>query len=183
MRLVAVISIWIVILGGLALYMQSRYVLSPSPENVYEIQPAPGVYTLEVIPTFDAQGGIDPFGEQLIAKPAFTLLLRGDEIVRHEESMQAAVPTTVTWDTERWPLQVGDNEFFIELPTPQRDEFAVDAEENVEKVYGVRLRLLRDGAEVDSQTLWSEPGKPVKGAMFIKLDSLPGASHEGEHAT
>lgn len=183
MRLLAVIAIWIVILGGLALYMQSRDVFSPAPENVYEIQPAPGVFTLEVIPTFDAQGGVDPFGEELTSKPSLILLLRDEEIVRFEQPMPAAIPTTITWDLEKWPLEEGDNEFFIEMLTPQRDEFAVDSEDNVEAVYGVRLRLLRDGVEVDRQTLWSEPGKPVKGAMFIKLDRLSGASHEGEHAT
>ena len=65
--------------------------------------------------------------------------------------------------------------------TPKRDEFAVDNSAVVDKVHGVRLRLLRDGAEVDSTTLWSEPGRPVEGAMFIELNASEGVDHDGTH--
>jgi hypothetical protein len=183
MRPLAVILIWVVILGGLALYMQSREVFSPPPEHVYEIQPAPGVFTLEVIPTFDAEGGGGDFAIEKVDQPAFTLLLRGNEIVRYDDPMQAAQKTIIQWNLEKWPLEVGDNEFFIEMPAPQRDAFAVEDSAAENAVYGVRLRLLRDGAEVDSKTLWSEPGGPVQGAMFIELDRLPATNDQNEHST
>ena len=188
MRPLAVILIWVVILGGLALYMQSRHYLVPSDDSGYVIQPAPGIFTLEVMPTFDAQGGVDPYGETLDPQPSFTLLLRGKEIVSYEQSIQAGLPTTIPWDPDKWPLEVGDNEFFIEVPTPttKQDDFAIDPKEELattNKVYAVRLRLLRDGAEVDSKTLWSEPGKKVAGTMFITLDALPDATDEDHHAT
>ena len=197
MRPLAVILIWVVILGGLGIYMQSREYFSPREEQEYEIEPAPGEFTLEVTPTFDATGGVDPYALDPAPQPAFTLKLDGVEIVRREEPMRAAHPTTIQWDLEKWPLVVGKNEFFIDMPTPQRgddsdaDDFSLDlddseeadADHGVNAVYGVRLRLLRDGAEVDSQTLWSEPGKPVKGKMFIELDRPPSADPHHEHTT
>ena len=166
--------------------MQARRYLAPPPAYVYAIQPAPGEFTLEVTPTFDAQGGVDAFGETLDVQPSFVLSLRGNEVVRYEEPIQAALPTSIKWDNEKWPLEVGKNEFFIDILTPQRneDEFGLNIDDDTDaanRVYAVRLLLLRDGAEVSSQTLWSEPGQPVKGKMFIELDAQPDTHHDDAH--
>lgn len=174
MRLLAVILIWVAILGGLALYMQSRKFFSPTEENVYVIQPAPGEFTLEVTPTFDAQGGVDPFALDPVAQPAFVLSLRGKEIVSYDETALAGQPIEVSWDSEDAPLEVGGNEFHIKMTTPTAD---------ANTVYGVRLRLLRDGAEVDSRTLWSQPGSPVDGVFPIQLDQPVTTDHEEPQAS
>ena len=174
MRPLAVILIWVVILGGLAIYMQSRQYFSPPEGNIYVIQPAPGKFSLEITPTFEAAGGVDPFALEPVAKPAFVLSLRGLEIVRYAETIPAGRSVEVTWDLDSSPLEVGGNEFHVQTTTPPADPNAV---------HGVRLRLLRDGAEVDSRTLWSQPGKPVEGVFPIQLDRPWADDREHAHAS
>ena len=172
MRPLAVILVWVVILGGLAVYMNTRDYLNPRTEHVYEIQPAPGEFILEVTPTFDVQGGVDDFSLDATSQPAFVVSLGGEDIITHEQSARAGIPIALKWDTDRTPLEVGKNEFHIEMTTPA---------DEIDVAHGVRLRLLRDGAEVAASTLWAEPGLPVKGILPIQLDDSPATEHDDSH--
>jgi len=161
MRPVLAILVWVVILGGLYGYMRFRDRLAPRPEEVFRVSPAPGNFSVELTPTFDAQGGVDPFALDPVAKPAIVLWLNGTEIVRYEQTARAGIPVEFTWDTDEVPLELEKNEFRIQVRTPG---------DNPNAVRGVRLRLLRDGAEVASETLWSEPGQPVDGVVRINIE-------------
>ena len=169
MRLAAVILVWVVILGGLALYMRTRQHLTPQENTGYVIQPAPGKFTLELTPTFEARGGVNDFALEPVEQAAFVLSLGGKEIVSYAQTMPAGVPQEITWDTEQHPLVLEKNEFHIRTTTTPED---------ISMIHGMRLRLLRDGEEIDRHTLWSQPGRPVEGVFPIYLEG----SAESEHA-
>ena len=162
MRPLAVILVWVIIIGGLAVYMRTRDHFNSPPEHAYEIEEAPGEFTLELTPTFDAQGGVDEFALEPVEQPAFVLSLGKREITSYEKTARAGVPIEITWDTDAIPVEVGENEFHIRMTTPTDDE---------QVAHGARLRLLRDGAEVGSQTIWARPGHPVEGVFLIRLET------------
>jgi hypothetical protein len=171
MRPLYVLVVWVVILGGLWLYTTARNAVDRAVPTAVEIQPAPGNYELELTPTFDAIGGVDPFALEPTAKPAIVARLNGQEIVRFEQTAASGIPQRFTWDTERSPVQVGKNEVYVELSSPQGDASAFR---------GVRVRLLRDEAPIADEMLWSQPGAPVQGAVPIDVPATAMDEHKSE---
>jgi hypothetical protein len=167
MRPFLVVLIWVVILGGLTLYMRTRDSLRPKEQQTLVVKPPPGVYEVELTPTFDVQGGEDAFALNPEKKPALVLLLNGREIARVEEPLPAGVPQSYRWDQAKTPVAAGENEFKVELHAPP---------DSLQQVHGARLRLLRDGEVIGDQTLWSPAGAPLNDV--VRIDVVPAKTND-----
>ena len=156
MRILAVIAVWVVILGGVSLYMSSR------PEVTKAVAVAPkGIgggepFRLEVTPTFAAEA--DPFAlEGEAGETAFVVWLNGREVLRGPEKPQAGM-IVVLEPVEG--LIKGVNELYVEASPPVG--FGGES-------HGVRLRLLNSGVAVADETFWSEDGSRVTGVLRVDL--------------
>jgi hypothetical protein len=164
MRPFYALLVWVLILGGLWAYIEARDAFDQPATTAIHVQPAPGEYALELTPTFDATGGIDPFALEPTAKSAIVVRLNGREIVRFEENAPAGIPQRFTWNVDDAPVEVGRNELNVELSTPEGDARALR---------GVRVRLLRDDATIADEMIWSQPGAPVMGDVDLIVPPAP----------
>ncbi len=164
MRPVYALLVWVVILGGLWAYTAARDRFDRPSTTAVAIKPAPGNYELELTPTFDAVGGVDPFALETTARPAIVARLNGREIARFDETAQAGIPQRFTWNVNDAPVQIGKNEVYVELSSPAGDASAFR---------GVRVRLLRDDAAIADEMLWSQPGAAVAGAVRLSIAPSP----------
>ena len=63
-------------------------------------------------------------------------------------------------------MVAGQNEFFVQA-APQDTTTA--------RARAVRVRILRDGNPLADETLWSEPGEVVQGAVLVHVPAWVGA--------
>ncbi len=156
MRILAVITIWVVIIGGVSLYMGSRPEVTRAialvPEGIGSGEP----FRLEATPTFTAEA--DPFAlEEEAGEGAFVVWLNGGEVLKAAEESRAGVAVVLE------PVQgliKGVNELYVEASPP----VGFDGES-----YGVRLRLMHSGVAVAEETFWSEDGSRVTGVLRVDL--------------
>lgn len=167
MRPLYVLVVWVVILGGLWLYTAARDAVSPSSTPAIEIQPAPGIYELELTPTFDAAPAVDPFATDTGVQPTVKVSLRGRQIVRYDEPIKSGIPLRFSWDTRATPLELEKNELLVELLTPPQDSTMIG--EEAKGLRGVRVHLLRDGETIADEMIWSQPGAPVVGDVDLVI--------------
>ena len=154
MRPLLAILVAVVILGGLQAYMRWR----PRPQTT-RVDPvtriAGGNFDLEVALTFAA--GPDPFALDLDAAESVVITLAGRDLLR-ETSPIAAGETLRVRDIKG--IVAGPNEFHVR---------AFAQQENADLIRGLRVRLLRDNLPIAEQSLWSEPGQPVEGAILVDV--------------
>jgi hypothetical protein len=79
--------------------------------------------------------------------------------LRVDEPISAGAPVVVEHVSG---IVAGANEFFVEA---QPGDDALGA------AHALRVRVLRDGNPIAEQTLWSEPGLPVRGTVRIDIPS------------
>lgn len=166
MRFALTALIWMIMVGGLSLYIQQRdRRLPPAIQTpVTEAVPTDD-YALEITPTFSPQP--DPFA--LTGDPAAsaTLVVRlGErELFRSEQALPAgktvAVPAVAG-------LIVGHNELYLQA-TPPLSEALMD--------HAVRVRLRQGNREIFDQTLWGVSGAKVVGTIPFTLDKSAEAGH------
>lgn len=170
MRFAIVISVWIVFLGGLALYMNQR---GEAPEaRTFEQAEADGVFALEITPSFDAEP--DPFAlnvDDSTDSAALQVRLAGDEVFRGGDSVIAGRPILVR------PIEgltLGKNEFYLEASPPMDDGG---------RSHAVRVRVFRDDRVFFERTFWSEPGGRVAATFVADLEAetVEGNERDGDH--
>jgi hypothetical protein len=118
---------------------------------------AAGIFTVEVTLTFAA--GPDPFALDLDDAPALVVSFRGRDLLRRTEEIPAGQPIRIE-SVEG--LVAGANEFYV-AATPTAQDAAV--------ARAIRVRILRDGATVAEQSLWSAPGESVNGIVVVDVDT------------
>lgn len=157
MRIPFVVLIWVVLVGGLSLYMRHRDAHTPVAGAGVTLNLAEGRYALEVTPTFAAES--DPFAlaSDTGDSPAVAVRMRGREIVRAGDAIRPGVPIRVD-DVQGFVA--GDNEVLVEASPPSDD---------AERRHFVHVRILRDGLPVAEETFWSEGGARVSGALRFSL--------------
>lgn len=167
MRIPFVILVWIVLVGGLSLYMRHRDAHAPVAGPGVTLDIAEGRYALEVTPTFSAEP--DPFAlaSDEGDSPAIAVRMRGREIVKAGDAVRPGVPIRVD-DVQGFVA--GDNEVLVEASPPGGE---------TEQRHFVHVRILRDGLPVAEETFWSEGGARVSGALRFSL--LGSAEDEHGH--
>jgi hypothetical protein len=167
MRIALTALIWLVMIGGLSLYIQQRdrRLASAAPLSAVETAAAED-YRLEITPTFAPQP--DPFALHGDPSAAATLVVRAGarELFRSEQALPAGRTVTVHPSAG---LVVGRNELYLRA-SPPLGEALMD--------HAVRVRLLQGSREVFDETLWGPGGANVAGAIAFTLDAPAEAEHD-----
>ncbi|MFH1116051.1 MAG: hypothetical protein V1792_19225 [Pseudomonadota bacterium] len=166
MRPALAVIIWVLLIGGLAVYMQSRETASVGA--AYKLHGAEGVFALRITTTFAAEP--DPFALQTERNeaPALLVKLNGSEILRITDRVDAGTPIEV----KPVPgLIDGRNEFYLEANPPLG---------SANLSYAVRVQLFRDGQLITERSLWSEPGARIASTVLISVTKEP-ASEDNPH--
>lgn len=168
MRFFLVAAIWLVLIGGLALYTYQRERLQPPPVAVEALREAPmEELTLELTPSFTTAA--DPFALKGEPAASATLLVRAAE--RELFRSDKPLPAGVTQTLHPVPgLVVGLNEIYVRA-VPQQGE-ALD--------HALRVRVRQGGKVLLDQTLWGEKGALVTGALPFELKEGGEGSHGHE---
>jgi len=142
------------LLGGLKLYMTVRPSRAVSASTKPETTAA-GRFALDVTLSFAA--GPDPFALESDNAPSLLVLHRGQEIIRENTVL---APGTIVRREDLASVAIGANEFFLRATPQDMNSLAARA---------VRLRVYRDGNPIAQETLWSEPGGAVEGAIVVNV--------------
>ncbi len=166
MRPLAAIVTSAVILGGLQLYMVLRERYRP-PAPTFVERFTEDAYGMELTLTFRAARDAFEFDDE---GPVLSVLFRGDIVFAADDAVDANVPVVV----DNIPgIVVGANEFVVHALTGGTDW---------DTSHAVRIRLLRNGLPIAEQTLWSDPGEPVRGTVFLDVpEALREDEHEDDH--
>jgi hypothetical protein len=147
------------ILGGLQLYMTYRP--QPRREPLQAEVTAAGRFDVELTLTFDA--GPDAFALDPTSAAALLVQLRGHDVLRRTDRIAAGTHVVVKSVAG---IVVGANEFYVQA-TPQDTTSPV--------ARALRVRVLRNGNPLSQQTLWSEPGDVIQGAIVVEVPAWSGA--------
>ncbi len=157
MRLVLVIAIWIVIVGGVWFYIDqrdSRIIDKAEAQQSY--QQVVDDFTLELTPTFGIES--DPFALQTeTAASALLVRLRGQDIYNSDATLARGETLRIG------PLHdfvSGNNELYLEA-SPPLNESSIS--------HALRVRLLRGETAVLDETLWADAGSKIAGNLPFVL--------------
>ena len=157
MRFALVAAIWLILVGGLALYTTEKERRQPPEVAEPVTQPVSAEsYTLEITPTFTSAS--DPFALQGDPAASATLVARlGErELLRLNTAVPAGKPVTVSPVPG---LVVGLNELYVRGVPPRGEPLD----------HAVRVRLLQGGRVVLDETLWGAKGANVTGSIPFSL--------------
>ncbi|MDQ7783278.1 MAG: hypothetical protein RDU20_10390 [Desulfomonilaceae bacterium] len=167
MRPAFVVVIWIALMGGLTLYMQSRETAVVGES--YELHAAEGAFALRITTTFPVEP--DPFALRTDDREASALLVKvnGKEILRRTDRVRPGEPIQL----EPVPgLTDGRNEFYLEANPPLDD---------ANLSYAIRAQLFRDGKLIADRSFWSEPGSRIASSFEVSLAKEPAVKdHDNE---
>jgi len=171
LRLIAAAAISTIILGGLTLFMERRERLSGEGTAVAQTTAATGKFSVDLTLSFTAAAA-DPFAvaaEVGGRQPVLKVQLNGQQLLSATtappagELIQIADPRGIV---------VGKNEFLVEADPPL---------DEANRAHAVRLRVLRDGAPIAEQTVWSEPGARLVARFEVVVPAAVKAAAEGRH--
>lgn len=166
MRLILVVAIWIVIVGGMWTYVWQRdasVVGAATEAPVLELSSQQ--YSLEITPTFSMEE--DPFAlntsdtgsEQLELRLNGNLVaLTNIQLERGQAQLINNVKGVVN----------GHNEIYLKA-SPPVSQFMLN--------HGIRVRLLENGASIVDHTIWNSQGSLVSGTIAFET----GLAEEDDH--
>ncbi|MFN2355761.1 MAG: hypothetical protein ABR512_14725 [Desulfopila sp.] len=167
MRFVLTALIWLLILGGLSLYIFQRDRRIQAPIQAPVMQEVAGQnFILEITPTFSPEA--DPFALQGEDGDSPSLVIRTSqrELFRAQADLERGVPVQVQ---PVHGLMEGRNELYLQ-GTPSLSEAHRD--------HAVRLRLFRDNRVVADETLWGHGGAGVAGTISFTLTTMAEGAHD-----
>jgi hypothetical protein len=167
MRIALTVLIWLLMVGGLSLYIQQRdRRLPPGIQTPTTEAESMEGYTLEITPTFSPEP--DPFALQRDPAASATLVvwLGERELFRSEQALPAGKTVSVHPVAG---LVVGRNELYLQAGPPL-SEALMD--------HAVRVRLRQGNREVFDETLWGLSGANVAGTIPFILEKSAEAGHD-----
>lgn len=166
MRFLLVVTIWVVIVGGLWGYISDRdakrqQIIAATPVDLS----VEGQFAIEVTPTFSTEE--DPFAlttSDSSVQP-LTVKLNGMAIDTHTQEVLRG--KTLRYEDVSGVLS-GHNEIYVTASPPL-------SENTLE--HGVRVKLYEDSTLVVDQTVWSDQGALVSGTINFSHST----NEEGNH--
>jgi len=155
MRLAIAATLCIVLLGGVALYMQARETFEAPPQVL--LQDAPGRYSVCVMTTF--RPSPDPFALRGhdASFSGLTVKLHGKHVLGPTSQPD---PENMVFRAEVPQLLAGINEFYVEA-YPDLDAAS--------RPNALRVEITRDGLVLSDRTFWAEPGERVAGTLTVRV--------------
>lgn len=159
------------ILGGLRLYLSHDS--HPRPTSGPLLQTITLPLRVDVTLTFDASP--DPFAEDLDSQASLTVTCNGAPVFSRKDPVKMGIPIEFEGAV---PVVAGRNEFFVRAQPSAQDDVARAA----------RIRIRRGDRTLAEETLWTESGGTLAGAIEISLDSavfaeLPAVPKASSHGT
>jgi hypothetical protein len=160
-RIAIALLLWVIVLGGLNLYMRQFETSGSDAASSSRQRPAQAEapYAMELTTTFNVEP--DPFALTANAseEPAgLVVQLQGNEILRKTREVETGAPIVLNVPG----LVRGLNEFFVEANMPL---------ESIGKSYALRLRLTQAGSPVAEETFWSEGENRITGILRVSLEN------------
>ena len=156
MRFLLVISIWVVLIGGLTLFMATRRtILVP---NSIGFEKAVGEFTMLIATTFDAEP--DPFGLEPIGRSnSLYVKLNGNVVFSTSDVVKKGKPLSIPIDG----LVKGKNEFFVAI-SPQLDEANLHQ--------AALVKIMWNGRQLSERTFWTEDGNRIAGTIALDTSEI-----------
>jgi len=167
MRFALVALIWLIMVGGLTLYIRQRDSRLPPAIQTPTAEAVPlEDYVLEITPTFSPEP--DPFALKGDPADSASLVVRlgGRELFSTGKALTAGRTITVQPLTG---LVAGHNELYLQAAPPPGEAL---------QDHAVRVRLLQGARLIFDQTLWGVSGATVAGAIPFNLDKRAEAGHD-----
>lgn len=166
MRFALTILVWLVMVGGLTLYIDQRDRRAPAEVKAPAAEAAQQeAFTLEITPTFTTAA--DPYALQGDPAASATLVVRlGErELYRSDRPLPAGKSLSLHPVAG---LVVGRNELYLRAAPPLGE---------APQDHALRVRLRQGVRVVFDQTLWGESGAAVAGAIPFTLSATAEAEH------
>ncbi|MCA1960149.1 MAG: hypothetical protein LDL33_05080 [Desulfomonile sp.] len=158
MRPALTLLLWVVLVGGLAVYMNQRTAVQNAPH--IDLHTAGGQFAMEVTTTFPLEP--DPFalrnGENDDAQ-ALVVRVNGRDVLRRTERVEAGLPIRVESISG---LTQGENEVYVEANPPL---------DMAGKSQAVRVRVLQDASVIADKSLWSDQGNKIAAAFGVRVET------------
>lgn len=159
MRFIAIVAIWIVIVGGLASYIHKRdsKIITAAQAKVSQVLPQES-FELEITPTFGIEH--DPFAltDDTESNPALVIRLNGTDLQYDNNTLQRGESIRIN---DIHGFIDGNNELFFDASPPLSESHLSHA---------LRIRLYRSGLLTLDKTIWSEAGSKVSGTVPYEPD-------------
>lgn len=153
------------ILLGVRAYLQFAVSLRRPVVSVVEDTAAAGIFSAEITLTFDAAP------DEFSLEPTSLVFKQQDRVLlERRDPVRAGEPLVIDNLTG---IVAGRNEFYFECIPSAADQPLARA---------VRVRLLRDGAEVADTTLWAPPGQTPRGRITLDVPAAAATKEHHEHA-
>ena len=153
MRPILAILVAAIVGVGLSLFLRSQKPTDAAPLLGSSV--AEGDFGLAITLTFDA--GPDPFALDADSAPSLTVEHHGKLLLRETESLPAGKPIRI--DNVEGIVD-GQNTFYVRCTAQNEEAFVARA---------IRVEVLRDDQTIAEETLWSDPGKPVRGPVNVEV--------------
>lgn len=167
MRFFLVISIWIVIVGGLWGYVSQRdakraLIQAPTATDLA----VEGVFSIEITPTFSTEE--DPFALNTTDNPLPPIEVKLNGVGLTLDTGDVMRGKTIRLGNVSGML-VGHNEIYINASPPM-------SENTLE--HGVRVKLFEDKDLVVDETIWATQGALVSGSVSFNYQDKEEAEHD-----
>ncbi len=167
-RPIVAVAIWIVFVGGMAVYSKARH--ETARPVTQERETAKERYALEITTTFPVEP--DPFAlkdTDHADSAGLIVRLNGKEVLRKTGGL---VPGRAFRVEPVNGVIHGWNEFYLQ---------AAPSLELTDRVQGVRVRVFRDQDVLLDRTLWSEPGTQIASTFAVSVEPAEvskGSAHD-----
>ncbi len=159
MRIIWVLVIWGMFVGGLTFYMQQRDTAAMVQPAAIHLEKAAGRYILSLTTTFTAEP--DPFALMVDGESPAALVVRlgAHTIISKTGGIIAGEPVRVELTDG---LKVGANELFIQASPPLQTTNGAQA---------VRVQLYKDEQVLKEQTYWAAPGENIAQSFRFAIEA------------
>lgn len=167
MRFLLVVTIWIVIVGGLWSYISHRdakrqLIIATTPVDLS----VEGQFAIEVTPTFSIEE--DPFALTTSESNTQPLKVKLNGMAIDIHTQEVLRGKTIRYEDVDGVLS-GHNEIYVSASPPL-------SENTLE--HGVRIKLYEDSAIVVDQTVWADQGALVSGTISFSHSKNEEDNHD-----
>ncbi len=158
MRIIGVILVWVLLIGGISVYMNYQNAGRQAAGLTPEVKTETSSCIIEITSTFTVEA--DPFSlDSEAGNQGNGLILKlGQRVLPvMAENIQAGIP----FRSDRIDdVDSGLNELYIQASPPSDDYTRHQA---------VRVAVMAGGRMIAEKTLWAEPGSTIAGTLGFKL--------------
>lgn len=155
MRFMLILLIWVVIIGSVILYIETRE--ETAPGVISESQPEPKTYNIELLASFPIEEDSFRKNDEISRQPAITVLLNGKSVFNKAANLSGSMHFYY-----KRQLQFSDkkNEIYLEAHAPIS---------YIGQNLALRLRILTGNTVIYEKTFWSDGDNSIYGTCIYEV--------------